>query len=347
MPRGGVVMPYRRRDAEKAFEEDPAIGWFLTMQRARNVDSRDRAALERWLSDPEHAKAYEDVLQIWETTRQGGERPEMLALRRTMAGRVALRRRTRVRHYAAAAAIAVITVGATASYMAGLVPWHFGRPATARSYATAIGQRSNIALEDGSVLTLNTDTLAKVSFGKQRAISLEHGEALFQVAKGDKRLFVVYAGDRRVVATGTSFNVRVEDSTIAVTLVEGHVVVDQRNSTPGSLGSKLTELRAGEKLVAAIGGTETIGAADLASTTAWTSGRHVFNNVSLGDAVAEVNRYTDTPVRLTDDSLAETRISGVYPMGRPADFAKAVSAIQEMTVSYDADGAISLRKKYK
>ncbi len=58
---------------------------------------------------------------------------------------------------------------------------------------------------------------------------LKSGEALFDVAKDRARPFVVIAGDRKVIAVGTSFEVRREEpagSTFAVTLVEGRVAIE-------------------------------------------------------------------------------------------------------------------------
>jgi ferric-dicitrate binding protein FerR (iron transport regulator) len=55
------------------------------------------------------------------------------------------------------------------------------------------------------------------------------GEAFFNVVKHQPRPFVVMAGDRKVIAVGTSFVVRREDSSgsgFAVTLVEGRVAVE-------------------------------------------------------------------------------------------------------------------------
>src|SRR5690349_20668988 len=55
-------------------------------------------------------------------------------------------------------------------------------------------------------------TLLEVDFSaKSRAVRLIAGEALFQVAKDAARPFVVAAGDARVRAIGTAFNVRLRE----------------------------------------------------------------------------------------------------------------------------------------
>ena len=40
-----------------------------------------------------------------------------------------------------------------------------------------------------------------------------------------------------------------------------------------------------------------------------------FDALSLPEAVAELNRYSDTPVFIADSSLNDTRISGVFAIG--------------------------------
>ncbi len=57
------------------------------------------------------------------------------------------------------------------------------------------------------------------------ACRLDSGEALFDVAKNPRRPFIVTAGDRQVVALGTSFVVRRQERQVTVTLIEGKVAV--------------------------------------------------------------------------------------------------------------------------
>jgi len=78
-------------------------------------------------------------------------------------------------------------------------------------YATRIGERSTIRLADGSVVTL--DTASRVSLDlttANREVHLLGGQANFEVAKDKARPFVVYAGDRRITAVGTAFDVRLD-----------------------------------------------------------------------------------------------------------------------------------------
>ena len=73
------------------------------------------------------------------------------------------------------------------------------------------GQKSDITLPDGSVVTVNSDS--RVSYGKnfngkKRMVELV-GEAFFNVAKDPSAPFYVKVGNLTIQAVGTAFNVHV------------------------------------------------------------------------------------------------------------------------------------------
>src|SRR5262249_46353208 len=77
---------------------------------------------------------------------------------------------------------------------------------------------------------------------------------------------------------------------------------------------------------------------DLSKTDAWRGGELVFDDVSLGAAIAEVNRYGGPEILLGDPSLASLRISGTFHTNRPDAFVEGVTAalpvrLQESTGS--------------
>tara|TARA_R110001606_G_scaffold169449_1_gene314514 strand:+ start:18207 stop:18503 length:297 start_codon:yes stop_codon:yes gene_type:complete len=46
---------------------------------------------------------------------------------------------------------------------------------------------------------------------------------------------------------------------------------------------------------------------------AWQTGILQFWDVTLGEAIAELNRYSETKLRVEDPTLAEERLSGAFP----------------------------------
>ena len=57
----------------------------------------------------------------------------------------------------------------------------------------------------------------------------------------------------------------------------------------------------------------------------WQSGTLAFDNVTLAEAVAEMNRYATTRIVIADPALAAERISGVFPAGEQDAFAEALA----------------------
>ena len=52
-----------------------------------------------------------------------------------------------------------------------------------------------------------------------------------------------------------------------------------------------------------------------------------FRDVTLEAAVAEMNRYSATVIRIEDPDLAALRLSGTFPAGEPDDFAKSLELL--------------------
>ena len=134
----------------------------------------------------------------------------------------ALDRRTLLR--GAGLALAASAVGAVGLGLLG----------QGQHYATGKGEMLRIALDDGSIVNLNTASGIDVQFtAEQRTIYLRGGEALFDVAKDAARPFVVVAGDARVRAVGTAFTVRHEARRpIDVIVSEGVVEVSEARAAP-------------------------------------------------------------------------------------------------------------------
>src|SRR5262249_47946826 len=133
-------------------------------------------------------------------------------------------------------------------------------PVTAAlQYASSRGEVRNIALPDGSAVTLDAQSTVVARFGANaRNIDLERGRAFFAVAPDPAKPFAVTAGDRRVIAVGTRFDVNVTPLGMMVTLVQGHVRIE---SADGAASPVMLE--PGQQYIERSGAAEvrTIGAA--------------------------------------------------------------------------------------
>lgn len=202
--------------------------------------------------------------------------------------------------------------------------------------STAVGERSTIMLEDGSTVNLNTDTTVRVAFAEgERRLFLLKGQAIFKVAHDAERPFVVYAAGRRVTALGTEFEVRIDRSEFAVTLLEGKVEVDdlRQKFTTGSEGDRTlavaapVELKPGERFASGSAAPSAISKEALARAISWREGRLDFESEALDVIVYEINRYSRRKVVLNDPSLAELRVSGSFKAGSVENFVAALTSI--------------------
>lgn len=207
-----------------------------------------------------------------------------------------------------------------------------GSPKAVTVFETSVGERSTFSLSDGTTVTLNTNTQLHIQFDMAsdiRQLELVRGQAHFDVEK-DPRPFAVVAGDRRIVALGTAFEVWLEDDrAVRVTLVEGRVSVGSAsdNGDPAT-PAPLTELSAGQQLTVGPDAPANVVQADLARTTAWRSGWLRFREDPLRDVVKEINRYS--PQRLTlgiDPRLEQVRIGGSFRTGKTTTFLAAMESL--------------------
>lgn len=200
-----------------------------------------------------------------------------------------------------------------------------------KTVSTARGKQRVILLTDGSQITLNTSSRARVHYsGALRGVQLLEGEALFDVAKDPRRPFVVAAADRQVVALGTAFGVRLDGTAVQVTLVEGSVAVDKVKLSPG------------QQLIAEARQTPIVRTVDTARATSWRDGWLVLNRDTVREAIKEVSRYTDEEIVCDDPRLMDLHVSGTFRTGEIEGFLNALAEIHPLTVERSRRGALRL-----
>ncbi|MBA4285047.1 MAG: hypothetical protein C0434_05900 [Xanthomonadaceae bacterium] len=179
--------------------------------------------------------------------------------------------------------------------------------------ANAADGRRSLALADGSTVELDVGSAIEVELGDdQRRVALLRGRAMFSVAHDAARPFSVQAGEGRTVALGTRFQVDLRGDAVAVTLAEGSVAV----SGTGRLEGRSERLQPGEQL--SYGAEPQAWAkreVDIQVATGWERGRLVFHGTPLSEALAEVNRYVEQPIRIADPALAGLPVSGNFIAG--------------------------------
>ncbi|AQR63082.1 hypothetical protein BZG35_16535 [Brevundimonas sp. LM2] len=193
------------------------------------------------------------------------------------------------------------------------------RPA---SYATAVGQRMVLTLQDGSRVTLNTSSRLRVAYsGNERRLHLDAGQALFEVAHDAERPFNVQAGETMVTAHGTRFDVRLKPGATEVLLTEGRVsvVVGDRDTSATRVVLSPRDL-----FTADASGVRVRQVADADAREGWREGVVVFDDRPLAEVIEEINRYAARPLVLDPGRIGAIRVSGVFRIGEEAVFAEAL-----------------------
>ena len=200
------------------------------------------------------------------------------------------------------------TIAATflVAVMAGLFVLSVQEPQTIR-YATAIGDRKVIQLQDDTTMTLNTSTQVDVLYeATQRTVSLVGGEAFFEVSRDPDRRFAVTTAHGVIAVTGTSFNVRTTTQQTSVSVISGAVEVQLR-------GQEMATLLAGEAVTFDLRATSLDKVEfDATHVLSWRTGRISFEDTPLSDVIEELNRYFPVPFVLDENVTADAPVNGAF-----------------------------------
>lgn len=311
-------------------------GYWDAHLRSPACTEADRAKFADWRdADPAHRAAFEK-LQSFSATLSGAlNRADVRGLRDSAIA--AVNRQRRLRAWAAAACL-VLLIGGIA-VQAPFRSWVSRADHTER-YTTQTGQRSTVTLRDGSSIELNARSLVEVRFSEtRRDVKLVAGQALFHVAKNRARPFVVRAGDREIVAVGTAFDVRLDNSSVRVTLLEGQVNIDRDILKPG------------QQLIAALSRPDTAASANrvlevnVSKATSWLEGRVFLDDLPLAEAVAEMNRYSMRQIVVQGEALASLRVNGMFRAGEQEAFVAALETYFPLVAEEQGDSQIILSPK--
>ncbi|SEM12601.1 FecR family protein [Pseudoxanthomonas sp. GM95] len=245
-------------------------------------------------------------------------------------------RRRRWPVLAASAALLLIAVAT-----GGALGWRHYAVQERASYASAVGDLRAVALSDGSHATLSSNSRIDIALSRaQRHIDLEQGEAFFEVAKDAGRPFVVGAGARRAVAVGTRFSVRRDGATTRVVVTEGTVRLE--SDAADGRAQPTTLLPAGSIAIAGPDGVlvRSVSLADAERILDWRSGLLSFEHATLGEAVAEFNRYNTRKLVVADGRAAALQVAGTFQWSNTEGFVRLLERGFPVRVEQRADQVV-------
>jgi transmembrane sensor len=310
---------------------EQAAQWF-----ARSRDGAlalaQQGELQRWLAEhPQHQYEFDLLGTLWDAA---GHVPRARLEALCQADPVSQLPRRRFISQALAAGVASLALGL------GWFGWQQHQLNYQDQVQTALGERRQLDLPDGSQLEVNGRTQLVVQFSAgQRRIELREGEVMFSVAHDSGRPFMVSTGHGTVTVTGTRFDVRQDPEQTRVAVENGSVRVEGRDASRALLTAGLgSHIDARGQVAAPY-------AVDAAAVTAWRKGKLVFNDVPLSEVVKDVSRYRELPLRVAPGKVAALRLSSTFNADDTDALLRALPSILPVTIKAHADGSSEIIAK--
>ena len=179
------------------------------------------------------------------------------------------------------------------------------------THKTNFGEILNIKLQDGSNVTLNSNSSLSYYKDESRKVWLT-GEAFFQV---DKKIvtnakFWVLTSDLSVEVYGTSFNVNTTKEKTDVFLEEGNIWLKLKNGDDKKMipGNYISYSADKNKIL------EEINIFNPTTKTSWKDGSLLFENLSLEKAMEKIEESYGCSIIFKDEKSKKTLITGAVPI---------------------------------
>ena len=197
----------------------------------------------------------------------------------------------------------------------------------------AVGVPRELVLADGSQVLLDSGSRLLIERRlRSRQLELVEGQARFTVVHADAP-FIVRSQGVRVRDIGTVFDVRSDARGVRVGVLEGAVEV-------GSAHGALQQLTAGQQLLAVAGELGAVQAVQPSAMAAWSSSVLRFDGTPLRDAIVDLQRYSEVPLRLADERTGSLRLSGEFDSRQVRALLEHLPAVLPVTVVRGADGGL-------
>lgn len=308
-----------------------AVEWFVVLN-DEDVTEQDRTNWNRWLQEPQHAKAWKLVENVHQRFSQaehlGGKAGVSRSLKAARKDRISRRR--------------LLQTGSALGLL-GWLSWQYTPIGTmpqrlTADYASQTGEVKPVTLRDGGELWLNTASAVNIKYTRQqRVVELLSGEILIQTGADQlNRPFSVSTAQGSLRALGTQFAVRDHGERIFVAVYEGAVEIQ-------TLHGQSLIVKAGQQTTFSDAVIEPSVAADPARKS-WSEGIIVANDIPLHELVAELNRYQHGYLNVAPD-VANLTIMGTFPVDQPEHALSMLEDSLPVAVHYTAPWWISIERK--
>lgn len=280
--------------------------------------------IKRETERPQHLPSIDKIAEYEMFLRGDKSRQEIVGTPQQSTLR---RRRSTVLRIGWAAALILVVLSMVAYAAKDFIFFH-------TYYSQAEGVRA-VALDDGSVVILNTNSSLRVPrnfpSSSNREVWVE-GEAFFHVSrKEDLQKFIVHTGDLEVQVLGTKFNVNARGPETEVTLDEGKVKLVSR-------AEKVLVMKPGEQVSVSINGLDfKKKVVDVQEYTEWKSTRLSFESTPLSAVVSIIENYYGVTVTMGDSLLMTRQFTGTLPNDDLSLVLRAIAKAYDIQVERHGD----------
>jgi len=328
----------RAHDASESPHE-VAADWLQRLDDPQLAEEDLQAWLEWFEASDDHRKAFEE-LQVMRQRFRALPQLDQEELKRRVEPPVA--RRPRFGNvWALAAAVGAVAIGAG---------WWITQTRGTETYAAAENHHRTVVLDDGSSLVLAANSVVDVTYSPtKRFLNIQRGEAYFEVAHNRFRPFMVQAGEVRVTAVGTAFNVQRRSDQVTVTVTEGKVRVSQGDDTPRTtVASGMTRTIETERVLAVgqqavlpvVAAVKSTPAATVAPD--WSGDTARFINAPLRDVLPVINRHASARLSIEDPRVADLTYSGTIFRSHVDEWITSLPQVFPVRAVTLQDGSVTL-----
>jgi len=300
------------RSRRSAHIQRDAARWIAYLNSDRCTAS-DRRRFDAWLAhSPDHAACFEEASQAWDDL---GYMPATSLEVVQGVNRIGRSNRRRL----LAAFAATVAVGG------GALTW---TRAAAKTYETGVGERRRIDVAPG--LSLDLDALSRVRVSASGGtIAIEEGRARIVI---QDRSADIRAGACRFATRSAVLDVACNQEGFQhLAVLKGEGTLKENGEDPARPISAPSLLSGADLRLSHPD------AIEIERLTAWQDGRVIFDDETLQNAIAVMNRYDRGHLRLQGSGVAELRVSGMFKLGDNGRFVEALTAL--LPVSARREGA--------
>lgn len=313
---------------------ETAARWYIRMRDAA-PDAPERSQFEAWLmADSAHQAEYESISA---TMQQLNTNKTLKMMADAVETKAYFDKNERKRKLANAVTktVAVLIIGLAAMFSVQQYHVWQTQPVLQVAANNTIGKITTQSLSDGSKITLSANSEMQITYYRhQRYIRLNRGEAIFDVAKDEKRPFVVESANAKITVLGTRFAVNKLSNLVRVSVEHGRVQVEAQAEALILSNGQVAEIKLNQA-------PEQVQKNAL-DAFGFAQGKLIFAGADIQEIADTIARYRQTPIIV--QGLPKSRTSAVINTKDAEQFLQGLPNIAPVQIMNQSQKTIIVEK---